>query len=203
MLKPRHFAAMLSSLLFLSIPLHANEIQGSGGENSNGWSERGVFVFGSLPIDFEAGYLRFGRGLVEVKDCSTDDYYCMSSSQLSVVLPRKCSQWEGTDVVASHAVTTMTVLKSENSSANQIARNKLNGEVRLLLTEGGNPFLFLYDRTLGVKSIFRWTATEPTLEKIGSYLGEEPFKKLQQMIRSNEIEMYRLSTFDPFGQCKS
>lgn len=54
------------------------------------WSDRGVFVFGKVSMDFRHERITDGGQAFRLTDCSNSEFFCARSDMLSVVLPRNC-----------------------------------------------------------------------------------------------------------------
>lgn len=57
---------------------------------ASGWSERGVFVLGSLVFDIRGSFFRAGPFVGRIEDCSNSEFYCLRTLDFELVLPRNC-----------------------------------------------------------------------------------------------------------------
>ena len=162
-----------------------------------GWSDRGVFVFSGFPIDFRSKVEGIGLDNKFVQDCSTVKDYCASGERLNLVLPKKCSGLGETNSFSAADVTTSILLRSADQPANRIAHTQVPTEI-LLLKSSNSPFLYLYERPIGVTAIL---IPKTDLASILHKIRSEGFDAIQEMFNDKILERYNLVTFDPFGSC--
>lgn len=165
---------------------------------SSPWSNRGIFVFGSFPIDLQAGYIKFAHNPAEITDCSDKTYYCMKSSQFNAVLPRKCSDLKKKVFRLANASTTLLYESSSESANFFAATGTLYADDVYLFNSPQNPdIILLYTKTLGVTAVF-FLKDQTQTDK----LRKTGFDSLAAMVENKQAERYNLVTFDTFGVCK-
>ena len=165
------------------------------------WSDRGVFVFGSFPIDLEIGYLRFPHQNVRVEDCSDARSFCLKSATLNVALPRKCMFWDSESVFEANGIVVRTIDRADGQLGGQLAFSRVPAEVRLLAVDGDDSNLFLYQSGRGVLAIFRWYNSAVSEGSLVNSLQSDPIGMLMELQRANKVARYDLVTFDPLGPC--
>jgi hypothetical protein len=151
--------ALIAALLTLSIGSAHAQLQ----RRENGWSERGLFVFGSYVIDFWRGYAApSGSHMVDrIEDCSNTDFYCIRGHFYPIVLPRACGDWEVGEAWRVGDVTTRVV--AHVNIPGDPHHLPFTDHVGYALATDGYNAVFLYDAPYGVKSIHPgWpTTTDP------------------------------------------
>lgn len=163
-----------------------------------GWSERGVFGFRDVALDFQRERERFGGTSTPLIDCSDAGVYCAKGAIVNIVLPRYCSGLEGAAGWSRANIRTEVLWSGE-----ELQPVERYGSGRLLLLGNAQQpeIVYLYDPKFGVRGFFY----DPT--------GRTDFVA---MARKGEIDAYRkrlaaeanpprtyfgLATLDPFGKC--
>lgn len=120
-------------------------------QTNSKWSDRGVFVFGNLSLDFEKGQIRRGWKTGPLENCSDASYYCARSEFLTVVLPKKCSaDLRVGDAWKVAGVETRVV----GTIDEPVGHLGTPGGVLYVLQTSGNPRVALiYRRSSGVLSL--------------------------------------------------
>lgn len=78
-----------------------------------GWSERGVFVFGSrVVLDFQQGVEIAPSGArpeqrATLEDCSTETHYCARGETIRLALPRTCTELSEGDRIEANGIRTV------------------------------------------------------------------------------------------------
>lgn len=80
---------ILSALWFLAGLVILTSIRSVSGGEPPRFSDRGIFVFGELMLDFEFQVEVLGRR-AKLTNCSTQNYYCARAYYVHVALPRRC-----------------------------------------------------------------------------------------------------------------
>ncbi|MEZ6023164.1 MAG: hypothetical protein R3C16_07100 [Hyphomonadaceae bacterium] len=120
----------------------------------NGWSTRGVFVFGSYYFDFWRGVSGpAGSHMVSrLEDCSTSDYYCLREQWFSVVLPKRCGEIDVGDAWTVGATTTRVIARVPMTRGpHEIGYQ----DHALAVATDGNNAIFLLDAERGVQAIYQ------------------------------------------------
>ena len=82
------------------------------------WSERGVFVFGYVGLDFKYGLEDWVPLFpYSLTNCSTKTYYCASAYIVHIVLPRTCSELKVGDSWTVGGITTIVLAEVHNPSS--------------------------------------------------------------------------------------
>jgi hypothetical protein len=120
----------------------------------NGWSERGVFVFGSYYFDFWRGVSApAGSHMVStLVDCSTEEFYCLREQWFSVVLPKRCAPIEVGDTWTVGATTTRVVARIPVTRGPHDMGDP--DHAFAVATDGYNT-VFFYDTQRGVRAIYQ------------------------------------------------
>lgn len=163
------------------------------GYKHDDWSERGVFVFGALVLDFHRG--RYSAGPIKGRlfNCSNGSFFCMNSTKSSLenltfqlVLPRSCEKIRrskpGDVWLLGHVRTEILGIE-----VSEVDKTLYLGDPRF-------PHVaYIYSLADGVKKIIR------------TYRGVDWVKRLKSG-KVDEAEIGKsgseLKTFDPFGKCE-
>lgn len=162
------------------------------------WSERGVFVFGELSLDFRYGWVAPSStgGRAALEDCSTAEYFCAHSELVDVSLPKACPSTEdwrpGTRVGGETEVWGVLPAPPGHHST--------EGRRWFVLGTASRPWIaYIYDPESGVLQILadllrrhdlRALAAQGAIEN-GGPAGAAP-----------EFRRHYLTTFDSFGGCR-
>jgi len=158
------------------------------------WSDRGIFAFDGLLIDFqrtvERGSTPFGAPLV---NCSTEALFCAQGHHIRVVFPRSCGAWPVGTSWAHMGVRTEVLAQYEEP----LHPHRIGSGQRLLLGHTDQPYIvFEYDLDAGIVSVW-YDPTERTdfvSMAIAETLFEAPLEWPQRHMG--------LLSVDPFGRCQ-
>jgi hypothetical protein len=160
------------------------------------WSERGVFAFSQFLFDFEKEREVHGpEGHAKLFNCSTPNYYCAYSSNLHLVLPRKCGpitvgeKWRITDAGSGVEVETEVFGVTQDQ---WWGYNPTGPRTVYLLGSSKFPdMIYEYDPEYGISGI---------------YLA--PYKNLVEAAKTGNMKAYDNNTYysmiitlDKFGAC--
>jgi hypothetical protein len=162
------------------------------------WSDRGVFVFGGLLLDFQRGSARFGPFAYDLTNCSDTEYYCAKSEPVTLVLPRWCeSKIEVGRTWTHEGIETSVVGKIEAPPAHL----SVPGRVLYVLRSNASPnTAYLYNDGSGSVSAILYDSVKP-LDL--SWLPEGETAKFDLISGSPERQrlLKSLLTLDKFGPC--
>ena len=161
------------------------------------WSERGVFVFGYLTIDFQRHTavtvpdrsIGFYYGLV---NCSNETFYCVKSQHVDLVLPKICAPMKVGDTFSLAGITTTVLAEVPNARAH-IGLHSQGPQKQYLLGDDSKPdTVYVYWGQDGVVEIdmgLGWNLVERARHG-------EPLSDEQHKYTGNG-----LLTLDAFGPC--
>lgn len=167
-----------------------------------GWSERGVFVFGSIVLDFRRSVEAWGPQDAALVDCSTDRYFCAAAEIVRIVLPRSCSEVSaasvGTVWTASRKKTVVVARRTDESSSKS-SHELGSGELIYLADGARNNVVYEYDRNKGVTAIYYDSSNTINL------VGIATKRNLVDLVSNGELDarlhFFGKVTLDPFGLC--
>ena len=184
--------AFVAALLFLSLT------SSSPAAAPPPWSERGVFLFGSMTLDFPLGYAQTAfdkvyRRLAQLGNCSNEDYFCAKSRYFNVVLPKTCRTLRVGDSYSYDGITMTIVAEVPSPMANR-GVHVFGPPTQMLLAADGFPnVIFAYGGQGGVQ-IIHFSFKPDLLERA---------RAGQPLIDKEHVELAGLlMTFDSFGACK-
>jgi hypothetical protein len=161
------------------------------------WSERGVFVFGWLVLDFQRGIEAQGVGpRAGLANCSTDTLYCAAGDIVRVVLPKDCSdiksgRW------SQAGIETEVLGKFDDPQAVAHPLHAYGTGTLYLLGSSARPdVVYEYDPGIGVRGLYYSYAGEDIVAAARA-AGWDALRK-----KENRGLLYSsLITLDPFGAC--
>lgn len=161
------------------------------------WSARGIFVFGSLGLDFETKKAKLGGKTVPLENCSSGEFYCARSELASVVLPLKCSTNLRVGDVWEWAGVRTRVAGTIDEPLGHLG---VPGGVLYVLQSSDNPRVaFIYKRSSGVLSVL----LDPSKNLDLSWTkpkGRGDYSELTSSAYWRSVNE-ALITNDPFGPC--
>ena len=178
--------------LVLTLAGSAGRAAASGASEPFAWSDRGMFVFSYVVLDFQAGEELQGVGphITRLVNCSTAEFYCAYADLTHIVLPRKCSGLNGDGPWSVNGVTTNVLYRGEDVGAR-------HGANRILLL--GDPkfpkVVYEYDPDRGVLGFYFSQFDGADLVKLASG-GPAGLAKYR-----NRDTYFGLVTLDRFGMC--
>lgn len=199
----RMLLTVLLALILVSPTADAQE------RRQNGWSERGVFVFGSYYFNFWRGVSGpAGSHMVStLVDCSTDQFYCLREQWFSIVLPKRCASIEVGDAWTVGATTTRVVARIPITRGPHDMGDP--DHAFAVATDGYNT-VFFYDTQRGVRAIYQgWpfhTSAEAAAQAERSpQIPRRDARALAVEGRllegDNGIRPLAIVSPDPFGPC--
>jgi hypothetical protein len=177
----------------------------------NGWSERGLFVFGAYVFDFWRGFSGPSGSHVisHLEDCSTGDFYCLREQWFTVVLPRTCGEVAVGDTWTVGATTTRVIARVPMIRG--IHDVPAEDHAFAIATDGYNT-VFLYDGRRGVRSIYQgWPfhTSERAAEQATRYSPEVPRRDARALAEEGRLlddnsgfHALGLMSPDAFGPCQ-
>jgi hypothetical protein len=190
-----HSAGILLALIGLMAvggTAHAGETQP--------WSDRGVFVFGSFVLDFKIGIEAWGVGPIRsgLRNCSTDDYFCAEAGITNIVLPRDCN-----DIAKGHwsagGIETDVLGKFDDPDATRHPLHAYGTGTLYLLGSSTHPqVVYEYDPGEGVRAFYYSWRTKADIVTLARKQGWIALKAQHE----NNGEYSWLITFDKFGACE-
>ena len=162
------------------------------------WSERGVFVFGDLVLDFRKHTEQIYPFASVLTDCSTQKYYCAKGNIVQIVLPKQCSDFISSPTWSVRDVS-IVKLHEENEVEDMIHPSG-SGHLVFLGTPSRPAVVYEYDPAAGVRAIYY----DPE-NKINFVAMAEQGKltSYRQGMRRGNDTFYPLLTLDKFGACES
>lgn len=172
------------------------------GRERSAWSDRGIFVFGNVSLDFQHERERFGPFFSNLEDCSTDELLCAKGDLVQIVLPRQCGgieagSWRMGDITSSVLGFFDVPLTPHNP------RDKMY----FLGDPERRWIVYKYSERFGVKSIYFDPLKRMDLVKLASS-GDlddrrvlETVKNLADEYQTKANLLNNLITFDSFGAC--
>ena len=170
-----------------------------------GWSERGVFVYGAMLVDFKANVER-GASLGDwsLVDCSDEAFYCARGRVFTVALPRDCQRWRVGDVWTHNSVTTSVLAAEDRYDLESLymhaAPKVLRPDRIYLLGHSAEPHrVFVYSQLAGITEVFYDLrgAGGVDLAKIAK---EDGLAGLRRIDSTRRVQAARL-TLDAAGNC--
>lgn len=163
-----------------------------------GWSERGVFGFRDVGLDFQRQIERFAGTSTPLTDCSDAGAYCARGAIVNIVLPRYCSGLEGAAGWSRANVRTDVLW-----SGDELQPVERYGSGRLLLLGNAQQpeIVYEYDPEFGVRGFF-YDPTGRTDFVAMARRGEIGAYGKRLATEANPPRTYfGLATLDPFGKC--
>lgn len=182
------------------IPAFALSVLSLAPEQSvpNKWSDRGVFVFGPLLIDFAANKgteVLQGSYRYQIVDCSNASFYCASGHYVKIALPKVCQQEVRTGTVWAVGNVTTTVLYRGRSSP---PIEKVITETFLLGSKNTPNVVWTYRNDAGVTGLYIDSSNKTDLVSVALEKGVDGLNNgLHKTHR-----FYERLTSDAFGSCK-
>lgn len=161
------------------------------------WSERGVFVFGRITLDFWKRMELFA-GPTGLENCSTSKFYCAEAYITHIALPRGCEGADHAQVGTTWRVGDVrtTVLRIFDEPRTPLDPHIPMGSGHVLLL-GDSQYpntVYEYDTGMGVKGIFFDAANKVNFVQLAQANSDlSSYRDLDHY--------YGLQTFDPFGSC--
>jgi hypothetical protein len=161
------------------------------------WSERGVFVFSGIVLDFwkgvEVSKPYVTSGLV---NCSTANYYCAFGDIIHVVLPRHCELLNQKKWSVSTMETEVLATLDDPEAATSVHPW---GSGKLLLLGDGihTNVVYEYDPIRGVRGFYWDSLKSKNLAEIVRAGNTKEIAELDKNVR-----YYELVSLDPFGKCE-
>lgn len=168
----------------------------------SGWSDRGVFVFGSLLLDFKKRIAAYGIQSSELSDCSQGSYYCASSEIVRIVIPRNCKDLHALKagmIFESNGIRTQVLSVRKDLSDVQKIHPVGTGTIAYL---GNTQFPFIvykYDPVLGVRSVYLDIFKRINFVEMAR--DEDLLAALERRHLRPDLYENELITLDRFGSC--
>jgi hypothetical protein len=165
------------------------------------WSERGVFVFGYLVVDFQIPEERYYQyRSARIQNCSNEEFYCISGGWVfQLALPKKCGpihvgdSWGVGDISVS-------VLSTKVEGSDLDIHRTISKTTYWVGSERRSNTVYRYDPRLGVIAVMHDPAREVDLVGMAKK-GDLP--DISTLSRPGSSAVYfPLTTFDLFGQCR-
>lgn len=170
-----------------------------------GWSERGVFVFGSgIVLDFHQGVEIAPTGArpeqrTLLEDCSTGTHYCARGEIVRLTLPRTCTELSVGDHIETDGIRTVVY----DVSSRPLSPHGPATARRYLLGDPEDPrVVYEYTQEAGVTRIaLAWFPEQDlaSLAREGRY-DEFVWSEVNGG-RGPQPRLFALRTLDPFGPC--
>lgn len=163
-----------------------------------GWSERGVFGFGDVALDFQLQRERFAGTSAPLTDCSDAGAYCARGAIVNIVLPRHCSGLEGAAGWSRVNVRTDVLWSGE-----ELQPVERYGSGRLLLLGNARQpeIVYEYDPKLGVRGFFYDPTGRTDFVAMARNGGIDAYRKRLATEANPPRTYFGLATLDPFGKC--
>jgi len=171
------------SFLSLSVALVLTGQTGS-------WSERGVFAFGDLILDFRRNMERRGPFVAPLADCSERGLLCARGGIVRIVLPKTCGIKVG-QVWTAGDIQTRVLFKTNYTPG----PHNVNEETYYLASNGVKNVLYEYKPSVGVFGIYH----DP-LDSV-DFIAMANVSTLNNIRREKPHYYLPLNTFDGFGAC--
>jgi hypothetical protein len=182
--------ALVASLLYPASPVAADVVA-----PATAWSERGVFVFGHILLDFKFRIESLGLGPhTRLIDCSTLQFYCAYAGVLHLALPRECRALEDGDSWSVNGVTTYVLYKGADPAATRGYHPYGSGTIMLLGDPKFSDVVYDYDPESGVTGIYYVPNTDIVS------IARKGQDGLQMFHESGQYNP--LFTLDLFGRCR-
>jgi hypothetical protein len=161
------------------------------------WSERGVFVFDGVVLDFWKDVEVFGPTVVRPVNCSTPDFYCVRGNIVNLVLPRECRDIKVGDEWSIGENRT-TVLDEEPVPDPSFGLHP-RGSTRVFFLGGlRRPHVvYRYDRAQGVNAILY----DPAINFVDIARTNQIWQYEQQAKLQRQPYFFALISLDFFGRC--
>jgi hypothetical protein len=162
------------------------------------WSERGVFVFDGVVLDFWKNVEVFGPNVVRPANCSTRDFYCVRGNIVNLVLPRECRDIKVGDEWSVGENRT-TVLDEEPVPAPLFGLHSRGSSRVFYLGDLRRPHVvYRYDRAQGVNAIFY----DPAIDFVEIARANRIWQYEQQAQLRRQPYLFPLVSLDFFGRCR-
>jgi hypothetical protein len=181
----RYLAALLTGLMISSAAAGQRHERIA----PHGWSERGIFVLGSLVFDVRGRFFRSGPTVDRIEDCSNGEYYCLRTAGFELVLPRRCGPLAEGQVWRVGTAETR-ILRIDRSRALPVA---------YLGDPARKSIVYRYGLNRGIEAIY-W---DPEGEN--DLVGVAGRGDLAEWVRGHPRRArlhHQLNTFDAFGRCR-
>lgn len=170
-----------------------------------GWSERGVFVFGSrIVLDFQQGVEIAPSGArpeqrTVLEDCSTATHYCARGETVRLALPRTCTEFSVGDHIETNGIRTVVY----NVSSRPLSPHGPAAARRYLLGDPEDPrVVYEYTPEAGVTRIALAWFPEQDLASVAREGRYDEFVWSEANGGgSPQPSLFVLRTLDPFGLC--
>lgn len=173
------------------------------GEQLN-WSPRGVFVFGTIVLDFERELEVFGPIRSRLVDCSTDEFFCATGRIVRLVVPRSCEAARSIKVGdwwLVRGVKTEVVARFDEQQASDL-HPAGSGTVFVMGSKEAPHTVYEYDPSIGIRAIYFDSEQKRDLIAMATKVGN-----LSEVLRKEGAAFAWLYhprlTLDPFGVCRT
>lgn len=189
----------LNAILYVAIALSAP---------LNDSTDRGVFVYGGLLLDFMRGIER-GARFHSLKNCSTEEFYCVDGNYFNVVIPRSCADFKpeiGMTWRLGKLETTLIGKANDSNVPNyhRMPTGPLYGTYYLVTNEQPDVVL-AYSPRRGVTTLFRDVRREDAIDFLALARSGE-LAAFAREAWNNPLRgrlILNLATMDTLAECKS
>lgn len=199
-------ARICSAVAFLLVVISVafkGEFSGAAPSNNYRWSERGIFVFGSILLDFDRSVARQGIDSSRLRNCSTFQFYCAESDIVRLVLPRSCLPKDAFSpgVVFRVGSVTSAVISVIQDHSDLQRIHPTNSGVVVLIGDISRPgTIYEFDPSYGVIAIYRDLIGNKSL--FDAARGATDMNWFEKTGLDSDVYKNELVTLDPFGSCQ-